>query len=108
MYFRMSNKNMSYYDPETVIPEDVKAKIPKSVDLVYWDYYHKEKYFYVDWIRRHRDLGYEPLMGSGVWTWSRLWYDHRLSMDTVKPCYAWSDSISLRSRKYSRPFAVVG
>lgn len=86
MYFRMSNKTMDYYDPKTVIPEDVKAKIPKSVDLVYWDYYHKDKAFYVDWIRRHRKLGYEPLMGSGIWTWSRLWYDHKLSFETVKPC----------------------
>ena len=86
MYFRMGNKNMDYYAKDTVIPESVKAKIPKSVELVYWDYYHKDKDFYVDWIRRHRDLGYEPLMGSGVWTWSRLWYDHQLSMDTVKPC----------------------
>ena len=86
MYFRMGNKNMDYYAKDTVIPEDVKAKIPKSVELVYWDYYHKEKDFYVDWIRRHRDLGYEPFMGSGIWTWSRLWYDHQLSLDTVKPC----------------------
>lgn len=86
MYFRMGNQNMGYYDLDTVIPKEVKAKIPKSVDLVYWDYYHKEKAFYIDWIRRHRELGYEPLMGSGVWTWSRLWYDHQLSVDTVKPC----------------------
>ena len=86
MYFRMGCKSQDYYDPKTVIPEDVKAKIPKSVELVYWDYYHNDKNFYLDWIKRHRDLGHEPLMASGLWTWSRLWYDHRITMDTVKPC----------------------
>ncbi|MEI6034767.1 MAG: family 20 glycosylhydrolase [Verrucomicrobiae bacterium] len=86
MYFRLSNKSLDYYDPNGVIPDEVKAKIPKSVELVYWDYYHKEKGFYLDWIRRHRDLGHEPLMASGLWTWSRLWYDHRRSIATVRPC----------------------
>ena len=69
MFFRMSNAHLDYYDRKSVIPEEIKAKIPKSVDLVYWDYYHKEKDFYLDWIQR-----------------SRIWYDHRLSMATVKPC----------------------
>jgi len=86
MYFRMGNKALDYYAGDTVIPKDVRGKIPRSVDLVYWDYYHKDKDFYVDWIKRHRDLGHEPLMASGVWTWNCLWYDHQLSLNTVKPC----------------------
>jgi hypothetical protein len=86
MYFRMGNKQMDYYDKDTIIPDDVKNKIPKSVELVYWDYYHKEKSFYLEWIRKHRELGYEPLMGSGVWTWSRLWHDHKRTDDTIRPC----------------------
>lgn len=86
MYFRLGNKNNWYYEKNTVIPDDVKSKIPKSVDLVYWDYCHTEKEFYLDWIDRHRDLGFEPVMASGVWTWSRLWYDHKQTRQTIKPC----------------------
>lgn len=86
MYFRMGNDTYDYYRKDTVIPDDVKAAIPKDIDLVYWDYYHKDKEFYSEWIKRHRDLGYEPPMGSGVWTWARFWYDHNLTKATVEPC----------------------
>lgn len=86
MYFRMGNPNQDYYDPKTVIPEDVKAMIPSDVTLCYWDYYHRDEAFYTDWIRRHRDLGHEPQMGSGVWTWACMWYDHEQTVATVTPC----------------------
>lgn len=86
MYFRLGNPTQNYYDMATVIPDDVKKQIPANADLVYWDYYHRDKDFYVEWIRRHRDLGHEPLMGSGVWTWSKLWCDHEITRATVGPC----------------------
>ena len=75
MYFRLGNKNMDYYDRNTVIPETVRKKIPANVDLVFWDYYHFDKNIYTDLIAKHRELGFEPLMGSGVWTWAKLWHD---------------------------------
>ncbi len=86
MYFRLGNKNQSYYDPETVIPEDVKNAIDKRAELVYWDYYHRNEAFYADYIRRHRELGKEPVMASGIWTWSRMWYDHEQTVSTAGPC----------------------
>ena len=46
----------------------MSQKIPKEANLVYWDYYHKDKAFYLDWIERHRKISKEPLMGSGIWT----------------------------------------
>ncbi len=88
MYFRLGNPAQDYYAKSTVIPEEVKKMIPGGVDLVYWDYYHFEEEFYSDWIRRHRDLGKEPLLGSAVWSWSRFWYDHRLTSATVRPMLA--------------------
>lgn len=86
MYFRLGNKNLSYYDPETVIPEDVKDAIDKRAELVYWDYYHRDEEFYSDYIRRHRELDKEPIMASGIWTWSRMWYDHEQTVATAGPC----------------------
>lgn len=86
MYFRIGSKDSNYYDVNTVIPQEVADDIPKEVELVYWDYYHEDKNFYSDWIARHRALGGEPLMGSGVWTWSKFWYDHFYTTETVIPC----------------------
>lgn len=86
MYFRIGSKKNDYYDKESVIPASVGKKIPKNVELVYWDYYHEDKDFYNEWIKRHRDLAGEPLMGSGVWTWNKFWYDHYYTTQTVVPC----------------------
>jgi len=73
MYFRLGSKSGDYYDKETVIPQWAIDRIPKGVDLVYWDYYHADVDFYLDWIDRHRALGSEPVFGGGVWTWGRFW-----------------------------------
>lgn len=86
MYFRCGSKTDDYYDKECVIPEEVVRQIPKDVELVYWDYYNTDKEFYKEWIARHRALGGEPVMGSGVWTWRLFWYDHTLTRKTVIPC----------------------
>ena len=86
MYFRFSNPDQNYYDLEHAVPESVQKKIPRNVQLVYWDYYHEDAAMYEKMIRRHRDIGFEPVMGSGIWTWTRLWYDHEKTMKTAVPC----------------------
>jgi len=87
MYFRMGSKTQDYYDKACVIPDDVKKAIPSQAQLVYWDYYHHDQPFYEDWIQRHRALGQEPLMASGVWTWDGLfWYGHKKTLASVPPC----------------------
>ena len=86
MYFRLSNPDMIYYDLTSPIPEKVQKKIPKNVQLLYWDYYHKDADFYEKMIKRHRDIGFDPVMLSGIWTWTRMWYDHNQTSSTVVPC----------------------
>ncbi len=89
MYFRMGSKTGDYYDRQSVIPPEVRDAIPSEARLVYWDYYHDDKQFYVDFIRRHVELGCQPVMASGIWTWRRqLWYDPAKTQMTVKPCLA--------------------
>jgi hypothetical protein len=73
MYFRMGSKNDDYYDKESVIPPVVAEKIPSQVQLVYWDYYHFDENFYLEWIDRHRALGTEPIFAGGLWTWTVFW-----------------------------------
>jgi len=87
MYFRMGSINGAYYDKSLVIPEDIKDDIPASVQLNYWDYYHENEEFYVDWITRHRnDLGFTPIMASGIWSWALFWQDFETTIATAVPC----------------------
>lgn len=86
MYFRLGSKTNDYYDTECVIPSEVVKDIPKDVELVYWDYYHMDKYFFCEWIDRHRALGSEPIMASGVWTWNHFWTALPFSFNTIDVC----------------------
>lgn len=69
MYFRLASKTGDYYDLIESLPEEVLKCIPKGIDLVYWDYYHTDEGFYRDYIKKHRDLGIEPVFAGGIWTW---------------------------------------
>lgn len=73
MYFRLGSKTRAYEDPHARIPPEVKRRIPKKAQLVYWDYENKEKARYLAMIRRHRALGKEPIMASTVETYQTLW-----------------------------------
>ncbi len=86
MYFRMGSKTNEYYDKKCEIPQNVVDAIPKEAGLVYWDYYHEDKDFYLDWISRHRAMGFEPLMASGVWTWVKFFCDIQKTEQTAIPC----------------------
>ncbi len=86
MFFYMTNTNHQYYDYTSPFPRGLKQNIDPDVQLVYWDYYHKDGADYRQMIARHRELGKEPVMASGIWTWSRLWCDHQQTMATAVPC----------------------
>ncbi len=86
MYFSIASKGGGYYDRNTVIPSRVARKIPRNVQLVYWDYYHEQRSFYLDYIRKHRAMGFDPVMASGVWTWSKFWYDRTKTEAAAGAC----------------------
>jgi len=86
MYFKFGGDMHVDYDTEATIPEEVKAAMPANLDLVYWDYNGADEAHYRRLIERHRALGREPLMGSGVWTWLRLWYGREDTEAYALPC----------------------
>lgn len=86
MYFRMGSSTGDYYDPDAKIPPDVREQIPEDVQLVYWDYYHLTEDIYDKMIRAHEKLGKKIVVGSGLWTWYRLCYDHSYTVERVEPC----------------------
>lgn len=69
MYFRAGSRTGDYYDTSCVIPDEVVQAMPQGVQQVYWDYYHYNEEFYVDWIRRHKRLGSMPVFAGGIWNW---------------------------------------
>ena len=88
MFFRLANKTHNYYDFDCVVPKKVKDTIPKNVQLVYWDYYHRDKKDYATMIRRHRNLGFEPVVAGCIMTWGNLWYKHDNATLSMLPCIA--------------------
>lgn len=87
MYFRMGSATGDYYDERSRLPPEVRRRIPRDAQLVYWDYYKNRVSDYRRWIRRHRALGSAPIMLSGVWTWGgALWYDRATTEANAAPC----------------------
>ena len=86
MYFRIGSKTHDYYDRDAVIPPEVIEHIPEDVQLVYWDYYHLDEEFYSEWIDRHRQLGSDPVVAGGVWTWNRFWATLPFSFNAIDAC----------------------
>ena len=86
MFFRIGSENHDYYDLNSNIPDYARQRIPEDVTLVYWDYYHEDKAVYDTMLDKHRDMSPRTAMASGIWCWLRFWYDHRKTMDTLRPC----------------------
>ena len=84
MYFRISNKNGDgYYEEDIEIPDSVKAKIPKEVELVFWHY--GEKHECDDYmLKKHAELGRNIIYAGGNWGWIGHFPEHNYMMSTTK------------------------
>jgi len=83
MYYRMGSKYDDYYDMESVISQGVINKVPKDVELIYWDYYHEDLDFYNKMINNHKKFDNKIVMASGIWTWAVPVYEHERTKNTV-------------------------
>lgn len=86
MYFTFASKTNTQYDTKAVIPKKVVNDIDKNVEFVFWDYYNDNEEFYTTLIKKHRAMGKEPVMGSGIWTWNKFWHDQYLTEKNAGPC----------------------
>ncbi|GAA5981363.1 hypothetical protein JCM11641_005295 [Rhodosporidiobolus odoratus] len=88
MLFCLPAKNNAlsgYYDPNSVVTEELANSIPDEVGTVFWDYYHTDSRPYTAKIAQHWQLaGKAPFMASGVWTWSRFWTALPFTFATVR------------------------
>ncbi len=87
MFFRLAGKDLEHYreyDERVVFSDEVKARIPKNVRQVFWDYYRPQKAFYATNIKKHRDVfGDDPLFAGGVWCWSGFCPLYSRSLDNT-------------------------
>ena len=89
MYFRAaSSDGMEYYETESAIPQDILKLVPPDVQFVYWDYEHHDEGFYVEWIRRHREFGSDPIFAGGIWTWNGYGADYDKTFITTNAALA--------------------
>ena len=82
MYFRMGSPSHGYYDPDTVFSDEIKAKIPKNVELVYWHY--GERFGCDDYmIEQHKTLDRKIVYAGGNWGWAGHFPEHNYAMLTT-------------------------
>lgn len=84
MYFRIcSVSGVSYYDRETVVLEEVKSRIPKEVELVFWHYGEApECDGYM--LEKHRALDRKILFAGGAWGWTGHFPEHNYMMKSTR------------------------
>lgn len=83
MFFRLHSKHDYYYDASIVLKDELVAKIPNNVTLVYWDYYNHNNELVSAMIKNHIKTNRKSVFASGTWIWTRLNYDHKKTKDTA-------------------------
>lgn len=84
MFFRLVNDG-AYYGEDIVIPKEVVEKMPKNLDLVYWDYYHSYKQYYDAMFKSHLNTGKNIWFAGGAWTWNGFAPLNEYTLQTMKP-----------------------
>ena len=69
MFFRMAFHD-AYYVREGSLPEDVVGKVPDGVELIYWDYYSKDRELFAHMLDCHAQFRNRILFAGGAWKWS--------------------------------------
>ncbi|MBE5967026.1 MAG: beta-N-acetylhexosaminidase [Lachnospiraceae bacterium] len=69
MFFKMLPDNADYYNVSADITNEIKEKIPENVELIYWDYYSRDKSKYDKMISRHKQLSDRIGFAGGAWKW---------------------------------------
>ncbi len=63
-------ENPLIYDPRAVVTDELKALIPKEMQMVFWDYYHDNEDFYGDNLKNHQEIDKGTMFAGGIWNWS--------------------------------------
>ena len=82
MFFRLLNQG-NYYADGSVFDRSVVDKVPQNLDLVYWDYYARDKEHYDKMIKGHLQFNNPVWFGGGAWTWKGFAPQNEFSMEAT-------------------------
>ena len=84
MFIRLHNKG-EYYADNIRIPQKTIDLVPEGVELVYWDYYFKEKEHYDAMFVTHANFKNPILFAGGFWTWTGYTPNMSKTWDVLVP-----------------------
>lgn len=69
MFFKLISRG-GYYSENVEITDEIRAKIPQNVELVYWDYYSRDPKVYDRMLTNHKKLADNVGFAGGAWKWN--------------------------------------
>lgn len=85
MFFRLATGGGYYVSEEIQFPDGVAEKVPKEVELAYWDYYHSDKKAYDTMLAMHTKFNNKIWFAGGAWSWNGFAPFNAYTLETMKP-----------------------
>ena len=82
MYFQLEGNG--YYESGEPTQAAIDAVDPRAT-LVYWDYYHDDRAFYEDMLRKHKILSPKTAFAGGLWNWTGPAIDYPVAIANTVP-----------------------
>ena len=83
MFIRLMNQG-KYYGKNIQLPKAVIDSVPEGVELIYWDYYSKEKERYDHMLTTHESFHNPIGFAGGLWSWTGYAPNLRFALDSVE------------------------
>lgn len=83
MFIRLHNDG-EYYGENLKIPQETIDSVPDGVELIYWDYYSKEKEHYDYMLTTHADFHGPIGFAGGLWTWTGYAPNMNFTLDATE------------------------
>lgn len=83
MYFHLAGGG--YHQKMVNFDSNLKNRIPQSVQLIYWDYYHSDERDYHQKYHSLKQLTSHYAFAAGAWKWIGFAPHNRFSIQTLKP-----------------------
>ena len=81
MFFRLIF-NGDYYVKDAALPQELADKIPKDIQLIYWDYYSTDYEHYNRILKNHLTISPNVGFAGGAWKWTGFAPDNAFSLKT--------------------------
>ena len=83
MFIRINNDG-HYYGENIRLPKETLESVPEGIELIYWDYYSKDKKRYDQMFRTHSDFKNPIAFAGGFWTWYGFAPNLRFALDATE------------------------